>query len=107
MERRLAAVLAFDMVGYSRLTGLDERRTLATLRRHRNDIFNPRASRYHGRVAAPTGDGAMMEFASVVDSVCFAVDVQLALRRENSGIPAELQYRYRIGINIGDIVHEN
>lgn len=107
MERRLAAVLAFDMVGYSRLTGLDEQRTLATFRRHRSDIFNPRAAQYHGRVAALTGDGAMMEFSSVVDSVCFAVDVQLALRGENSGIPEDRQYRYRIGVNIGDIIHEN
>lgn len=107
MERRLAAVLAFDMVGYSRLTGVDEQRTLATFRRHRSDIFNPRAAQYHGRVAALVGDGAMMEFASVVDSVCFAVEVQLALRAENAGIPEDRQYRYRIGINIGDIVHEN
>lgn len=107
MERRLAAVLAFDMVGYSRLTGLDEQGTLATLRRHRGDIFNPRAAQYHGRVAALTGDGAMMEFASVVDSICFAVEVQLALRKENAGIPEDRQYRYRIGVNIGDIVHEN
>ncbi|BCH32532.1 guanylyl cyclase [Mesorhizobium sp. L-8-10] len=107
MERRLAAVLAFDMVGYSRLTGVDEQLTLATFRRHRSDIFDPRAAQYHGRVAALVGDGAMMEFASVVDSVCFAVEVQLALRAENSGIPEDRQYRYRIGINIGDIVHEN
>lgn len=107
MERRLAAVLAFDMVGYSRLTGVNEQHTLATFRRHRSDIFNPRAAQYHGRVAAFVGDGAMMEFASVVDSVCFAVEVQLALRGENSGIPEDRQYRYRIGINIGDIVHEN
>ncbi|HWK68323.1 MAG TPA: adenylate/guanylate cyclase domain-containing protein [Rhizobiaceae bacterium] len=107
MERRLAAVLAFDMVGYSRLTGLDEQGTLAALRRHRSAIFNPRAAQYHGRVAALTGDGAMMEFSSVVDSVCFAVEVQIALRKENAGIPEDRQYRYRIGINIGDIVHEN
>jgi adenylate cyclase len=107
MERRLAAVLAFDMVGYSRLTGLDEQGTLAALRRHRSEIFNPRAAQYHGRVAALTGDGAMMEFSSVVDSVCFAVEVQIALLKENAGIPEDRQYRYRIGINIGDIVHEN
>lgn len=107
MERRLAAVLAFDMVGYSRLTGLDEQGTLAALRRHRSEIFNPIAARYHGRVAALTGDGAMMEFASVVDSVCFAVEVQLALLKDNAGIPEDRQHRYRIGVNIGDIVHEN
>ena len=104
MERRLAAVLAFDMVGYSRLVGVDERGTLAAFRRHRNDIFNPRAVQYGVRTIKLTGDGALMEFASVVDSTCFAVEVQLALRRENAGVPEERQFLYRIGVNIGDIV---
>ena len=80
MERRLAAVLAFDMVGYSRLMGVDEQGTLAAFRRHRSEIFNPRAAQYHGRIVKFTGDGALIEFASVVDSVCFAVEVQFALR---------------------------
>ena len=104
MERRLAAVLALDMVGYSRLIGVDEQGTLATFRRHRSDIINPRAAQYHGRVVKLTGDGALMEFASVVDSVCFAVEIQSALRRENSDISEDRQVRYRIGVNIGDII---
>ena len=107
MERRLAAVLAFDMVGYSRLMGVDERGTLAAFRRHRREIFNPRAAQYHGRIIKFTGDGALMEFASVVDSVCFAVEVQLALRDENADLPEERQFRYRIGINIGDIIPDD
>ena len=67
MERRLAAVLAFDMVGYSRLVGADEQRTLATFKRHRSEIFNPRAAQYHGRIVKFTGDGALIEFPSVVE----------------------------------------
>lgn len=104
MERRLAAVLAFDMVGYSRLMGLDEQGTVAAFRRHRSDIFNPRAAQYHGRTVKFTGDGALIEFASVVDALCFAVEVQFALRRENAEVPEERQFRYRIGVNVGDII---
>jgi adenylate cyclase len=106
MERRLAAVLAADMVGYSRLIGLDEKGTLAACRRHRVELFGPRAAQYHGRIIKFTGDGALIEFASVVDSICFAVEVQLALRDENSTLPDEVQLRYRLGVSIGDIVPE-
>ena len=106
MERRLAAILAADMVGYSRLMGADEAGTLAAYHRHRRDLINPRATQYHGRVCKLTGDGVLMEFASVVDAVRFAVEVQLALRDENANRPLERQFRYRIGINIGDIVIE-
>ncbi|YBV94248.1 tetratricopeptide repeat protein (plasmid) [Phyllobacteriaceae bacterium JZ32] len=104
MERRLAAVLAFDMVGYSRLMGLDEQGTLTTHRRHRREVFNPRATQYRGRIIKFMGDGALMEFASVVDSVCFAIDVQLALLNENAALGEGRQFLYRIGINIGDII---
>ncbi len=106
MERRLAAVLALDMVGYSRLMGLDEQGTVATHRRHRRNLFTPRAAQYSGRIIKFTGDGALMEFASVMDSVCFAVEVQLALHRENATLPEERQFRYRIGINVGEIIPE-
>jgi len=104
MERRLAAVLAFDMVGYSRLIGADEQGTLAAVLRHRSDILNPKAAQYHGRIVKFTGDGGLIEFASVVDSVCFAVEVQSALNEENSAVSEDRQFRYRIGVNIGDIV---
>ena len=87
MERRLAAILAADMVGYSRLMGADEAGTLAAYHRHRRDLINPRAAQYHGRIFKLTGDGALMEFASVVDAVRFAVEVQLALRDENANRP--------------------
>jgi adenylate cyclase len=106
MERRLAAILAADMVGYSRLMGADEAGTLAAYQRHRTYVINPRAIQYHGRVCKLTGDGVLMEFASVVDAVRFAIEVQLALRDENANRPLERQFRYRIGINIGDIVIE-
>jgi adenylate cyclase len=106
MERRLAAILAADMVGYSRLMGADEAGTLAAYQRHRRDLIHPRAIQYHGRICKLTGDGVLMEFASVVDAVRFAVEVQLALREENASRPLERQFRYRIGINIGDIVIE-
>ncbi len=107
MERRLAAVLAFDMVGYSRLMGVDEQGTLAALKRHYRTIFNPRAHQYGGRVVKTVGDGALVEFPSVVDSVRFAIEVQFALERENAGREQDAQIRYRIGINIGDIVLED
>src|SRR5262245_60473951 len=104
MERRLSAVLAFDMAGYSRLMGVDEQGTLEASRRHRREIFNPRAAQYHGRIIKIMGDGGLLEFASVVDSVCFAVEVQLALHEENAERPEDRQFRYRMGINIGDII---
>src|SRR6185312_8968222 len=104
IKRRLSAVLALDMVGYSRLMGANEQDTLATFRRHRRDILNPKAAQYRGRVVKLTGDGALMEFASVVDSISFAVEVQLAIGFENADLPEARRILYRIGINIGDIV---
>ncbi len=106
MERRLAAILAADMVGYSRLMDEDEAGTLAAYRRHRRELFNPKAAQYRGRIIKLTGDGALMEFVSVADAVAFAVEVQLALRDRNAGVPEKRQFRYRIGIHIGDVVVE-
>jgi len=104
MERRLAAVLAIDMVSYSRLMGVDEQATFTAHQRHKRKLLGPRAVQYHGRTIKFTGDGALMEFASVVDSVCFAVEVQLALRAENESYPEDRRYEYRIAVNIGDII---
>jgi adenylate cyclase len=104
IKRRLSAVLALDMVGYSRLMAANEQNTLATFRRHRRDILNPKAAQYHGRIVKLTGDGALMEFASVVDAISFAVEVQLAIGFENAELPEARRILYRIGINIGDIV---
>lgn len=106
MERRLAAILAADMVGYSRLMDEDEAGTLAAYRRHRRELFNPKAAQYRGRIIKLTGDGALMEFVSVADAVAFAVEVQLDLRDRNAGLPENKQFRYRIGIHIGDVIVE-
>jgi adenylate cyclase len=92
------------MVGYSRLMGANERDTLAAFRRHRREILNPKAAQYRGRSVKLTGDGALMEFASVGDSTSLAVAVQLAIGLENADLPEGKRILYRIGINIGDIV---
>ncbi|MPZ08967.1 MAG: guanylyl cyclase, partial [Kiloniellaceae bacterium] len=106
MERHLAAILAADVVGYSRLMGEDEPGTLAALKTHRKEIFGPKAAQYHGRTVKLMGDGALMEFGSVMDAVAFAVEVQVAVAQRNSAIPQARQIVYRIGINIGDIIVE-
>ena len=106
MERRLAAILAADVVGYSRLMSEDEVRTLDALKSHRKDLFEPKEVQYHGRTIKLMGDGALMEFGSVVDAVQFAIEVQLAMRERNAGVPENEQIVFRIGINVGDIIVE-
>ncbi len=106
VERRLTTILSADVVGYSRLMGEDEAGTLAALKVHRKELIEPKEAQYHGRTVKLMGDGALMEFASVVDAVSFAVEVQCAMRQRNADIPAERQIVYRIGINIGDIIVE-
>ncbi len=105
-ERRLTTILATDVVGYSRLMGADESDTLSALKAHRKELIEPMSRQYGGRTVKLMGDGALMEFASVVDAVLFAVEVQCALREHNADVPAERQIVYRIGINIGDIIVE-
>lgn len=104
MERRLAAILAADVVGYSRLMGVDEAGTLAALQSHREALIEPRAAQYHGRTVKLMGDGTLMEFSSVVDAVCFAVEIQVAMRQRNEGVAEDRRIVYRIGINLGDII---
>ena len=104
--RRLTTILAIDVVGYSRLMAVDESKTLAQLRTHRQELIEPKASGYHGRVVKLMGDGTLMEFSSVVDAVNFAVDLQTTMIERNSDLPDEDQVAYRIGINIGDIIVE-
>jgi TolB-like protein/class 3 adenylate cyclase len=106
VERRLAAILAADVVGYSRLMGKDEAATLAALKAHRAELIDPKASQYNGRTIKLMGDGALMEFPSVVEAVAFAVEVQLAMRARNADLPEDRRIHYRIGINIGDIIVE-
>ncbi len=106
MERRLAAILATDVVGYSRLMGEDEAGTLDALKTHRKELLDPKAAQYGGRTIKLMGDGALMEFASVVDAVTFAVEVQCAVRDGNTGVGEDRRITYRIGINIGDVIVE-
>jgi len=104
MQRRLAAILAADVVGYSRLMGADEMGTLTSLRSHRRELIDSGIAEHHGRIVKTTGDGMLVEFASVVDAVGCAVNIQRSMVRRNAGIPAEKQIVFRIGINVGDII---
>jgi class 3 adenylate cyclase/pimeloyl-ACP methyl ester carboxylesterase len=104
MQRRLAAVLASDVVGYSRLMGADEVGTLNTLKAHRRELVNPAITEYHGRIVKTTGDGLLLEFASVVDAVAFAVKVQRAMLSRNAAVAEDKRIVFRIGINVGDII---
>ncbi len=107
MERRLTAILAADVVGYSRLMAADEAGTLAQLKTHRKELIEPKTAEHHGRVVKLMGDGTLMEFGSVVDAVHFAVDVQRTVAERNAGVPDDRRITYRIGINIGDIIVED
>jgi class 3 adenylate cyclase len=105
--RKLAAILAADVVGYSRLAGADEDRTLAQLRALRSDLIDPTVAVHNGRVVKRTGDGALVEFRSVVDAVRCAVEVQNAMIERNAGLPSERRIEFRIGIHLGDVVEES
>src|ERR1700750_236089 len=104
MQRRLAAILAADVVGYSRLMGSDEIGTITSLKSHRRELIDSTIAEHHGRIVKTTGDGMLVEFASVVDAVSGAVHIQRAMVRRNAGIPADKQIVFRIGINLGDII---
>src|SRR5215471_15671056 len=104
IERRLAAILASDVVGYSRLMGEDEEGTLAALKTLQRELIDPKVQAHCGRLVKTTGDGALVEFASVVDAVRCAVDVQRDMTERNSSIPAERRIDFRVGINVGDII---
>ena len=107
VERRLAAILATDVVGYSRLMGEDEEGTLAALKTLQRELIDPRVKENCGRLVKTTGDGALVEFASVVDAVRCAVEVQRAMAERNADIPAQRRIELRVGINLGDIIiHE-
>ena len=104
MERRLAAILAIDVVGYSRLMEAHEVRTLVALKSHREALIDPKIAEHNGRVVKLTGDGALVEFGSVVDAFNFTVDVQRAVTERNAGVPEDCRITYRIGTNIGEFV---
>jgi adenylate cyclase len=106
-SRKLAAILAADVVGFSRLTGADEDRTLARLRALRSDLIDPTIAVHNGRVVKRTGDGALVEFRSVVDAVRCAIEVQNSMIERNAGVPPERRIEFRIGIHLGDVVEES
>jgi adenylate cyclase len=105
--RKIAAILVADVVGYSRLAGADEDRTLARLRALRSDLIDPTIAVHHGRVVKRTGDGSLIEFRSVVDAVRCAIEVQNGLIERNAGLPPERRIEFRVGIHLGDVVEES
>jgi adenylate cyclase len=106
VERRLIAILAADVAGYSRLMGADEEGTLERHKALRRELLDPKIAEHHGRIVKTTGDGLLVEFASVVDAVRCAVAVQQAMPERNSGVAADNRIELRIGINLGDVIVE-
>jgi TolB-like protein/class 3 adenylate cyclase len=106
VERRLAAILAADIAGYSRLMGKDEEGTLAELKACRRELMEPKVAEHRGRVVKTTGDGALVEFASAVDATRCAVEIQRAMAERNAAIPEVRRVEFRIGINVGDIISD-
>jgi adenylate cyclase len=105
--RKLAAILVSDVVGYSRLAGADEDRTLSRLRGLRSDLIDPAIAAHHGRIVKRTGDGSIIEFRSVVDAVRCAIEVMTGLIERNAGLPPERRIEFRVGIHLGDVVEES
>src|SRR5215212_205171 len=106
VERRLAAILAADVAGYSRLMGQDEAGTLARLRTLRRELIDPKIAEHKGRIVKTTGDGVLVEFPSVVEAVACAVAVQDGLAERNVSVPEDQKIVFRVGINLGDIIVE-
>src|ERR1700737_3105336 len=107
VERRLAAILAADVAGYSRLIGADEEGTLTRLKAHRRELIDPNIPEHKGRIVKTTGDGVLAEFASVVDALRCAGEVQAAMTERNAAVPADIRIEFRVGIHQGDIVVED
>ena len=104
--RKIAAILVADVVGYSRLAGADEDRTLSRLRGLRSDLIDPAIAAHRGRIVKRTGDGSLIEFRSVVDAVRCAIEVQNGMVERNAGLPPERRIEFRVGIHLGDVVEE-
>ena len=104
--RRLAAILAADVAGYSRLMGADEEGTLAALKAIRRELSDPKVREHRGRIVKTTGDGLLIEFGSVVDAVRCAVEVQRAMAERNADVPPDRRIELRMGINLGDIIKD-
>src|SRR5436190_17477673 len=106
MERRLTAILAADVVGYSRLMGADEAATLAALKKLRTNLIDAKIAEHQGRIVKLMGDGILVEFPSVVNAVACAVDVQCRMRDRNAEAPPDDRIEFRIGVNVGDVIVE-
>ena len=104
--RKIAAILVADIVGYSRLAGADEDRTLSRLRGLRSDLIDPAIAAHHGRIFKRTGDGNLVEFRSVVDAVRCAIEMQNGLLERNAGLPPDRRIEFRIGVHLGDVVEQ-
>jgi adenylate cyclase len=107
VDRRLAAILAGDIAGYSRLMGVDEEGTLRQLKAHRKELVDPKITEHRGRIVKTTGDGMLVEFVSVVDAVRCSVDIQRGMVERNASVPADKRIEFRIGINVGDIISDD
>jgi adenylate cyclase len=107
VERRLAAILAADVAGYSRLMGMDEEGTLVQLKGHQQALVDPKIEEHRGRIVKTTGDGMLVEFASVVDAVRCAVEVQRGMSERNARVSVDKRIEFRVGINLGDIIIDN
>src|SRR6266849_10476525 len=106
MERRLTAILAADVVGYSRLMGANETGTLAALKTLRTDFIDGKIAEHQGRLVKLTGDGMLVEFPSVVSAVACATEIQRAMRDRNAAVPRDRRIEFRIGISLGDVMVE-
>jgi adenylate cyclase len=104
IERRLAAILAADVVGYSRLMGINEEATLAALKVCRRELIDPKIAKHRGRIFKTTGDGVLVEFASAVNATCCAMEIQHAMAERNAATSEDSRIEFRIGINVGDII---
>ena len=107
MERRLTAIFAADVVGYSRLMGLDEAGTLSALKTHRREMADAKIAEHQGRIVKLTGDGMLVEFPSVVNAVACATEIQRKMRERNADVPEDRRIEFRIGVNLGDIIFED
>ena len=107
VQRRLAAILAGDVAGYSRLMGADEEGTLSRLNVHRREFLEPKIADHRGRIVKRTGDGILIEFASVVDAARCAVEIQHGMAERNAPVPQDKRIEFRIGIHVGDVIFED
>src|SRR5215469_15954744 len=106
VKRKLAAILAADIAGYSKLMGADEAGTVARLKQYRRELIDPKNKQYRGRVVKTTGDGILIEFPSVVDAISCSLELQQGMRERNADVPPEKRIAFRIGINLGDVIVE-